>query len=139
MLEQLFEFIGNHYLLVSTFVVLLILLMVTESKRGGQSISTHEATLLINRENAVVLDLRAQAEYNNGHIVDALNVPYTSLNDRLGELEKYKERPVILVCKMGQHSGAAAKQLMKAGFTQVTRMRGGIAEWRPANLPLVTS
>jgi len=120
-------------------VVLLILLMVTESKRGGQSISTHEATLLINRENAVVLDLRAQAEYNNGHIVDALNVPYTSLNDRLGELEKYKERPVILVCKMGQHSGAAAKQLMKAGFTQVKRMRGGIAEWSSANLPLVKS
>lgn len=138
-MEQLFEFVGNHVLLVSAFVVLLIALIVTENKRGGQSVSTHQATQLINRENAVVLDLRAQSEFNSGHIVDALNVPYTSLAQRLGELEKYKEQPVILVCKMGQHSSAAAKQLMKAGFTQVKRMTGGMTEWGSSNLPVVKS
>ncbi|MCF7981401.1 MAG: rhodanese-like domain-containing protein, partial [Pseudomonadales bacterium] len=107
-MEQVFEFVGNHLLLVTALVVLLAAFVFTENKRGGQSVSTHEATKLINREKAVVLDLRAQSEFNNGHIVDALNVPYTSLSTRLAELEKYKDRPIILVCKMGQHSGAAA-------------------------------
>lgn len=138
-MEQVFEFVGNHLLLVTALVVLLAAFVFTENKRGGQSVSTHEATKLINREKAVVLDLRAQSEFNNGHIVDALNVPYTSLSTRLAELEKYKDRPIILVCKMGQHSGAAAKVLAKAGFEQVIRMSGGMAEWGSSNLPVVKS
>ena len=138
-MEQVFEFIGNHMLLATALVVLLIALVVTENKRGGQSVSTHEATKLINREKAVVLDLRPQAEFKSGHIVDALNIPYASLSGHLTELEKYKDRPIILVCKMGQHSGAAAKILMKAGYNQVTRMAGGMAEWGSSNLPVVKS
>jgi len=139
MLEQVIEFVSNHLLLVTALVVLLVALVVTENKRGGLSVSTHEATKLINREKAVVLDLRAKSEFQSGHIVDALNLPYTSLASRLNELEKYKERPIILVCKMGQHSGAAAKILMKAGYNQVTRMSGGMAEWNSSNLPVVKS
>lgn len=138
-MEQVFEFIGNHLVLVGAFAVLLIALLVTENKRGGQSVSSQIATQLINREQAVVLDLRAQSEFNAGHIVDALNIPYTSLSSRLSDLEKYKEKPVILVCKMGQHSSAASKMLMKAGFTQVKRMSGGMTEWSSSNLPLVKS
>lgn len=138
-MEQVFEFISNHMLLVSAFVVLLVALLVTENKRGGQSVSTHQATQLINREQAVVLDLRAQSEFNGGHIVDAVNIPYTSLASRIDDLEKYKERPIILVCKMGQHSSAAAKTLMKAGFTEVKRMTGGMTEWGSSNLPVVKS
>ena len=138
-MEQVFEFIGNHMLLATALVVLLIALVVTENKRGGQSVSTHEATKLINREKAIVLDLRPQAEFKSGHIVDALNIPYASLSGHLTELEKYKDRPIILVCKMGQHSGAAAKILMKAGYNQVTRMAGGMAEWGSSNLPVVKS
>ncbi|MCF7982121.1 MAG: rhodanese-like domain-containing protein, partial [Pseudomonadales bacterium] len=61
------------------------------------------------------------------------------LSTRLAELEKYKDRPIILVCKMGQHSGAAAKVLAKAGFEQVIRMSGGMAEWGSSNLPVVKS
>lgn len=138
-MEQVFEFIGNHLVLTGAFAVLLIALLVTENRRGGQRVSTQLATQLINREQAVVLDLRAQSEFNAGHIVDAINVPYTSLSSRLADLEKYKEKPVILVCKMGQHSGAASKMLMKAGFTQVKRMSGGMTEWSSSNLPLVKS
>lgn len=138
-MDQVFEFIGNHLALVGAFVVLLVALLVTENKRGGQSVSTQQATQLVNREQAVIVDLRAQSEFNAGHIVDALNIPYTSLSSHLGDLEKYKEKPVILVCKMGQHSSAAGKVLMKAGFTQVKRMSGGMAEWGNANLPVVKS
>ncbi len=138
-MDQVFEFIGNHLALAGAFAVLLVALLVTENKRGGQSVSTQQATQLVNREQAVIVDLRAQSEFNAGHIVDALNIPYTSLSSHLGDLEKYKEKPVILVCKMGQHSSAAGKVLMKAGFTQVKRMSGGMAEWGNANLPVVKS
>lgn len=126
-------------MLVSVFVLLLIALMVTENKRGGLSVSIHEATKLINREQALVVDLRSQSEFNSGHIVDARNVPYTSLSTRLGDIEKYKEKPIILVCKMGQHSSAAAKVLMKAGFARVVRLSGGMSEWGASNLPVVKS
>ncbi len=136
-MDQVFEFIGNHLALAGAFAVLLVALLVTENKRGGLSVSTQQATQLINREQAIVLDLRSQSEYNAGHIVGALNVPYTSLSSHLTDLEKYKEKPVILVCKMGQHSSAAGKVLMKSGFTQVKRMSGGMAEWGNSNLPVV--
>ncbi len=136
-MDQVFEFIGNHLALAGAFAVLLVALLVTENKRGGLSVSTQQATQLINREQAIVLDLRSQSEYNAGHIVGARNIPYTSLSSHLADLEKYKEKPVILVCKMGQHSSAAGKVLMKSGFTQVKRMSGGMAEWANTNLPVV--
>ena len=138
-MEQAFEFVSNHLLLVTAFGVLLAALLVTENRRSGKSVSIAAATQLINREEGVVLDLRAHSEYSAGHIVDALNIPYTSLVSRMTELDRHKEKPLILVCKMGQHSRAASKSLMKAGFLRVVRMQGGMAEWSAANLPLVKS
>ncbi len=138
-MEQAFEFISNHLLLVTAFGVLLVALLVTENKRSGQSVSIAMATQLINKEDGVVLDLRSQSEYNAGHIVDAMNIPYTSLASRMTELDGYKDKPLILVCKMGQHSKAISKTLMKTGFSRVLRMQGGMAEWSGANLPLVKS
>ncbi len=138
-MEQAFEFVSNHLLLVTAFGVLLVALLVTENRRSGKSVSIAMATQLINREEGVVLDLRNQSEYSAGHIVDALNIPYTSLASRMTELDRHKEKPVIVVCKMGQHSRAASKNLMKAGFLRVVRMQGGMAEWSAANLPLVKS
>lgn len=138
-MEQAFEFISNHLLLVTAFGVLLAALLVTENKRSGQSVSIAMATQLINREDGVVLDLRSQSEYNTGHIVDAVNIPYTSLVSRMTDLDRFKDKPLILVCKMGQHSKAVSKTLTKAGFSRVLRMQGGMAEWGGANLPLVKS
>ncbi len=138
-MEQAFEFVSNHLLLVTAFGVLLVALLVTENRRSGKSVSIAMATQLINREEGVVLDLRNQSEYSAGHIVDALNIPYTSLASRMTELDRHKEKPLILVCKMGQHSRAVSKTLMKAGFLRIVRMQGGMAEWSAANLPLVKS
>ena len=115
-------------MLVGTFAALLIALLVTESRRGARPVSIHEATQLINRENAMVLDLRSNAEFSSGHINDALNIPYTALTSRIEELNKYKERPIILVCKMGPHSKAVSKKLMQAGL-DVRRLQGGMMEW----------
>lgn len=136
-MEQFFEFVGNHYLLVGAFVLILGLFVRNEVARGGRSVSAQELVHLVNRDGAVVIDVRDANEYGQGHIVDALNVPHTSLSSRIGELRKYKDKPIVLTCKMGQHSGAAGTTLRKAGFQNVSRLRGGVAEWRNQNLPVV--
>jgi len=136
-MDQLFEFIGNHPYLVGAFVVLLVLFIRNETQRGGSSVSAQQLVGLVNREGAVVLDLRDQKEYEAGHIVDSVNIPYASLESRLSELEKYKDKPIVLACKMGQHAGSAGTALRKNGFANVSRLSGGIAEWRNQNLPVV--
>ena len=136
-MSQLFEFIGNHPILVGIFAVLLALFIRNETQRGGRGVSPQELVNLVNKEGAVVLDVRDSKEFAAGHIVDAVNVPHTSLESRLAELEKYKEKPVTIVCKMGQHAGAAGAMLRKAGFASVSRLSGGMTEWRNQNLPVV--
>ena len=136
-MEQLFEFVGNHPLLVGAFAVLLALFVRNEVARGGRSVSPQELVNLVNRDGAVVIDVRDAGEFSQGHIVDAINVPHSAIAGRLAELGKYKEKPVVLACKMGQHAGSAGTVLRKAGFGNVARLRGGVAEWRNQNLPLV--
>lgn len=136
-MDQAFEFIGNHAILVGTFAMLLALFVRNEMSRGGQTATAQELVNLVNRENALVLDLRDAAEFAQGHIVDAVNIPHASVASRLSELEKHKGRPVALVCKAGQHSGSAGTILRKSGFERVLRLTGGMAEWRNQNLPVV--
>lgn len=138
-MERLFEFIGNHPLLVSVWLGLLGALIFTESRRGGKPVSPQQATHLMNREEALVLDVRDRKAFDGGHITGALNIPYSQISGRLGELEAYREKPVIVACAMGQHSGAAGKLLAKAGFGRVMRLQGGINEWRASSFPLVRS
>lgn len=136
-MEKLFEFVGNHPMLVGTFALLLALFIRNETRRGGQTVSAQELVEMVNKENAVVLDVRDKKEFDAGHIVNAINIPHASLEGRLDELKKYTERPVVVACRMGQHSGAAGTLLRKNGFTDVRRLTGGIAEWRNQNLPVV--
>jgi rhodanese-related sulfurtransferase len=136
-MEQALEFIGNHPFLIGTFVLLLVLFIRNETKRGGQSVSAQQLVDMVNRENAVVIDIRDRKEYQAGHIVEAVNVPYSSLEGRLDELRKYRERPIVVTCKMGQNAGAAGTLLRKQGFDNVSRLTGGMAEWRNQNLPVV--
>jgi rhodanese-related sulfurtransferase len=136
-MEKLFEFVGNHPVLVGTFALLLALFIRNETRRGGQTVSAQALVEMVNKENALVLDVRDKKEFDAGHIVNAINIPQASLADRLDELKKYKERPVVVACRMGQHSGTAGTLLRKNGFTNVRRLTGGIAEWRNQNLPVV--
>ena len=138
-MEQFFSFLGNHPILVGTFLLLLFLFFRNERTRAGATVGTQELVRLVNKENAIVLDVRERTEFMEGHIVDALNIPYTSLEARLDEISQHKEAPVVIACKMGQHSGAAGTLLQKNGFTNVTRLTGGYAEWRAQNLPVVKS
>ncbi len=136
-MEQLFEFVGNHPLLVGAFLLILALFVRNELVRGGRAVTPQELVNLVNRDGAVVVDVRDKNEFSEGHIVGAINVPHTALANRLAELEKYKERPLVLACKMGQHAGASGTVLRKAGFQDVSRLKGGVAEWRNQSLPVV--
>lgn len=137
-MAQFVEFVGNHWILASIWLVLLTAFIMYLSKAGAKSVSAQAAVMLINRKDGVVLDIRDKKEFESGHIVDAINIPSSKLSARLPELEKFKTRPVIVVCKMGQHSGEACKILTSAGFTEVVRLQGGMAEWRGQTLPVVT-
>lgn len=129
-------FLGEQWILVSVLLLLIGLFIRHENRRGGATLSVHQLTNLINREDAVVLDIRDAADYKAGHIVDALHIPYAKLKERHTELEKFKDKPIVIVDKMGQHSGAAGKQLSEAGFN-ISRLEGGMSEWQGNNLPLI--
>lgn len=139
MLEQLLEFVINHWLLSSLWVVLLVLLVKVEGSRGGTAISTAQVTHLINKEDAKVIDIRTREEFRAGHLPDALNIPARDLQKRMSELDAYKDTPIILVCKTGTTAGASGSLMAKAGFTKLNKLRGGILEWQGSNLPLVKS
>ncbi|TLX58908.1 rhodanese-like domain-containing protein [Stutzerimonas nosocomialis] len=136
MVANLIEFVSNHYVLSSLFVVLLILLVITETRKGGKSLSNRELTALVNTGEGVVLDVRAKKEFAAGHIVDALNIPHDKLVSRMAELEKYKGKTLIVVDALGQHAGTVCRELQKAGHT-AAKLGGGISSWRGDNLPLV--
>ena len=138
-MENLITFIANHPFLVGTFLLLLALFVRNETQRGGRSVSAQQLVDLVNREGAVVLDVRDKKEYDAGHIVDSINIPFSALDSRIAELKDYKEQPLVVACKMGQHSGSAGTILRKNGFEQVSRLSGGVTEWRNQNLPVVRS
>ncbi|PJG58792.1 rhodanese-like domain-containing protein [Aeromonas cavernicola] len=102
-----------------------------------KSVNNHAATLLINRESAVVLDIRSQEEYAKGHLAGAQHLPFTQIqSNNLGTVEKHKDAPIIVVCESGMTAGGAGRHLSKAGFKQVYTLSGGMAQWRADNLPV---
>lgn len=135
-MERVFEFVANHWELVGIFVFFLVALLWDNNRRAGGSVSPAEATVKINKENALVLDIRDAKDFNSGHLVNAMNIPYAKLAERMSELEKHKERPIILVCKTGQTVSVAGKMLREKGFNAL-RLSGGMMEWSNQNLPVV--
>jgi len=135
-MDQYIEFVVNHWWLVGIWAAFLIALLWDNNRRNGQTVSTAEATTMINRQDALVLDIRDKADFKAGHLVNAINIPYASLAQRMNELEKERERPIVLVCKTGQTVSMAGKMLREKGFNAV-RMKGGMMEWNSQNLPVV--
>ncbi|WP_373002017.1 rhodanese-like domain-containing protein [Marinobacter sp.] len=136
-MDRLFEFVVNHYILVSLFVAFLVAILILESRRGGAKISAQGAVNLINKDEAVVVDIRDRKEFAEGRITGSINIPLNSLKSRVGELSKFKDKQIIVADKMGQHSAMAVKQLNQEGFGNVVRLNGGVADWKASNLPLV--
>ena len=114
-------------------------MLVWQTFRGaGSNISVTEATILLNREDAVVVDVRETHEWSTGHIPNARHVALGQLGKRISELEKFKARPVIVVCASGNRSSSACGALKRAGFEKVFNLSGGINAWTGANLPVTT-
>lgn len=131
-----------NMVLLGTVIVsglLLVWPMISKLMRPGQEVGPAEAVTLINRRDAVVLDVRDAAEYKSGHITNARNVPEAEIDTRAKELDKIKAKPVIVSCGRGNRSAAIAAKLRKLGFAEVVALRGGIAAWQQANMPLEKS
>ena len=139
MLTQIFEFAVNHPYLVLAFVVLLALVIFNELKIATQrfaSLSPAAAVQLMNKEDVVLLDVREPAETAGGKIAKAIQIPVGAVKTRIGELEKHKDKTVLVYCKTGARSGAACKELGKQGFDKVFSLSGGLMAWQEAHLPL---
>lgn len=134
---QLSEFVVRHWELVAAFVAVLALLVGNEIQRklrGIRDVGPMEATQMLNHKDALLLDVREDKEYREGHIGDAVHIPLAALAGRVGELEKHKSRPVVAYCRSGQRSARAGAMLRKQGF-EVYNLGGGIMAWQNANLP----
>lgn len=103
---------------------------------GIKEVDHIAAMQLINHKNALILDVRQESEYAAGHVLNSKLIPVGKLKDRIGELEKYRERPIVVVCRSGQRSASACGLLGKQGFAQVYNLNGGIIAWQKASLPL---
>jgi rhodanese-related sulfurtransferase len=104
--------------------------------QGIKEVGTVDALQLINHKDAVVVDVREQDEYDGGHVLNAKLIPLGALKGRMDELEKYREHPILTICRSGQRSRIAAAQLKNKGFTQAYSLSGGVVAWQKAELPL---
>ena len=135
------DFVRNNLLLIAVALVSGAMLVWPLLRRvtGGPWVSTGEATQLMNREDALVVDVREPGEYGAGHILGARNVPLAQIDERIssgGELAKRKEKPVIVYCDGGERASKAAAVLRKLGFTRVVNLSGGLPGWQQAGLPV---
>jgi len=137
-MERFLEFLINHWILTSLWVIIFAALLAYLQKKGVKAVGIHEATRLINQSNGLILDIRDKKVFDKGHIVNAINIPLAKLEERMIELEKNKNNPLIVVCQMGHQSGDGVKKLEAQGYSQVYKMSGGMAEWQTQGLPLVT-
>jgi rhodanese-related sulfurtransferase len=133
------QFLQTNYWTVLIAVmsgVMLLWSFVGNRVRGIKDVDHIATTQLINHKNALVLDVREQSEYEAGHILNSKLIPMGKLLERIGELEKYRERPIVAVCRTGQRSASACALLGKQGFGQVYNLSGGVMAWQKASLPL---
>jgi len=138
-MDRLLEFAQDNLFLSIALAGLTLALVVTEVMRlfrGFKGISPSQLTELINRENALVIDLRGQSEFEKGHIIGARHLLPSQVDPDAKLLAKAKESPVVLVCAAGITASGSAQKLVKAGFKQVSVLDGGIGAWTAAGLPL---
>lgn len=138
-MERVFEFAVNHPFLVSLFFALLILLLWNlfgSAATGTGQVSPSEMTHLMNREHAMVVDIRNKEDFESGHILNAINIPEAEIADRKKELEKARNKPLVLYCQNGTTSPRVARQLKSDGFERVNSLNGGLTSWRNAGLPV---
>ena len=137
--SDLLAFAGRHPILLLALAGLTLAIILNELAslvRGVRGVGPAALTALINRDNALVVDLRPQADFEKGHIAGSRNVQMSQFDPENKQLAAARSLPVVLVCKAGQTSSSAAARLRKAGFERVYVLDGGIGAWQQADLPL---
>lgn len=133
------EFVVDNWLLFAAFALVCALLvwnLFGDRFKGIRAIDVAEMVTLINNESAVVIDVRSDAEFNNGHILNSVNVPASELTGRMNSLKSNQEHPHVVVCETGNAAAKPCSQLKENGFSQVYRLAGGLAAWKDQNYPL---
>jgi rhodanese-related sulfurtransferase len=137
------EFIKENVLLIGLAIgsglALLWPMLTNKSASGVPNISTTEAVMLLSRSKPLVLDVREEDEFKAGHIQGAKHIPLSQLADRVKEIEKYKDKPILVNCQKGARASQACSILKSQQFTQLNNLQGGLNAWVQANMPLVKS
>lgn len=132
-MQRFLEFMQNHPFLFGILAALIVAYFMVESRRSGRRIAPQALGQFVSQRQPVIIDLRDSKDFKEGHIAGSRNIPYAQLKSHLDEL-RGSERPVVLVCKMGQYAGAAGQMLEN---TETYRLEGGILSWQSSGLPLV--
>lgn len=138
-MQEYIEFAGRHTLLFVALAAIIALIIVSELKRatkGYKEVIPAEAVRLINKEDAIVLDIRESNELGQGSIIDSKHIALSALPEKLTSLSKDKDKPILVICKMGNRSAQACKLLLKNSYTNVFGLKGGITAWQNDQLPI---
>lgn len=138
-MEQILQFITNHWILWLIFIGLIGVILFEEIRgrvRGVAQLQPQELTLLINREQANIIDVRDSNAFLKGHIIGSINIPHTQLESSQDKLEPYKDKTLVIVCAAGQTAPIEGAKLKQKGFADVYFLSGGISAWQNAGLPL---
>lgn len=140
-MSQIIEFVGNHTLLFIAFFVTLGMLIYTEYMRlstANTALSPYDATQKMNAGESIFLDVRDESEFKGGHLLNSRSLPVNKLAERLHEIEKFKEKDIVVYCDNGMRASRAVGKLKKAGFSNLFTLAGGLVAWEKANLPTVS-
>jgi len=138
-MSQLAEFVGNHPFLVVLFMAVLFLFLRSlyqDQSKAYKNVNVDQLTRLVNQQNAQLIDVRSKEEFNQGHIVNAINMPLADIAEGKVKLDKLKKKPVVVYCQVGKTSLAASQNLSQAGLEQVFNLQGGLNAWISEKLPL---
>ena len=139
-MNDLIQFAQNHIELSAAWFVVASALLFVQFRvmaNGPKAISTQMLTNLVNREDGVIVDIRGANDFNKGHIHGALNIPLSKIKESTKSLEKYRNKPIIMVCANGISVSAACSILAKAGMERVCKLQGGMSSWTGDKLPVV--
>jgi rhodanese-related sulfurtransferase len=138
-MDRFLEYATRHPLLVGGTVVMALAVAAYEfskARSGGQAVGPSDAVRMLN-QGALLIDVRTQAEFDSGHVIDAKHVPQEQVGQAAETYKRYKDKLVLTCCESGARSAAAARVMRSQGFTKVVNLRGGLQAWRAENLPLV--
>jgi len=142
LLQQFTQFVINHWILWSVFAVVLIAVIFEEIKgklNAAPSLTPHELSMLLNHEEAIVIDIRATTVFVKGHILSSQNIPLPTnknLDEIIKRLTPKKEQHIVLVDSMGADAGQIALKLYETGFTKVSILNSGMNAWKQAGMPV---